>query len=38
MVAPFLPEEAGLSVEDTIRREYERWMTTDEDAAEDSMG
>ncbi len=31
-------ERTAVSVEDTIRREYERWMTVEEDAAEDSTG
>ena len=29
-------ERTAVSVEDTIRREYERWMTVEEDAAGDS--
>ncbi len=29
-------DRTAISVEDTIRREYERWMTVEEDGAEDS--
>ena len=31
-------ERTAVSVEDTIRREYERWMTTTEDATESEGG